>query len=147
MIWYNKSFDELSARQVYDMLALRAEVFVVEQEQAYQDVDYRDVRCQHILGYEGDELVAHARVFAVGGYFKDEACIGRVVVKPSYRSTGMGHILVDKAIESSIALNGDAPIGISAQLRLRKFYEAHGFVKNGTTFTEDNIAHIHMTRP
>ena len=83
--WIIADFDQLSAQSVYDMLSLRAEVFVVEQEQPYQDVDYRDLRCRHVLGYDVATgiLACHCRVFRCGGYF-DDGCIGRVVVKPSY---------------------------------------------------------------
>ncbi len=143
--WTNLDFDNLTTRQLYDILSLRAEVFVVEQEQAYQDVDYRDLKCRHIIGYDGNTLVAHCRIFPIGGYFPNQACIGRVVVKPSHRGTGIGHELIDRAIAESIEMNGYTPITISAQMRLRKYYEAHGFIKSGTTYQEDNITHIHMT--
>lgn len=143
--WLSLDFDQLTTKQLYDMLSLRAEVFVVEQAQAYQDVDYRDLKCRHILAYDGDTLAAHSRIFPVGGYFPSHACIGRVVVRPSFRGTGLGHTLIDKAIAESINLNGNVPITISAQLRLRHYYEQHGFVKSGTTYQEDNITHIHMT--
>lgn len=144
--WKSVPFTELSPIEIYDMLSLRAEVFVVEQAQAYQDADYRDLQCYHVLGYDGDTLVAHCRVFPLGGYFED-GCIGRVVVKPSHRQYGLGHILVDKAIETHNEINGKkASITISAQHRLKKFYEAHGFVKSSTSYQEDNIPHIHMTR-
>lgn len=147
--WIIADFDQLSAQSVYDMLSLRAEVFVVEQEQPYQDVDYRDLRCRHVLGYDAATgiLACHCRVFRCGGYF-DDGCIGRVVVKPSYRGTGLGHLLVEKGIEVHNEMNGrDKSITISAQMRLHKFYEAHGFVKSSTTYQEDHITHFHMTRP
>lgn len=144
--WYALSFEQLTAQQVYDMLSLRAEVFVVEQAEAYLDVDYRDIKCHHILGYDGDALVAHCRVFPLGEYFED-GCIGRVVVKPFARGTGIGHELIEKGIELHNKINGaDTSITISAQLRLRSYYEAHGFIKSSTCYSEDNIPHIHMTR-
>ena len=144
--WLTIPFNELTTSQLYDMLSLRTEVFIIEQVATYQDADYRDQKCIHVLGYDGDTLVAHARVFPIGGYFED-GCIGRVVVKPSARGTGLGHVLIDKAIEAHNELNGkENSITISAQLRLRDFYEAHGFEKSGTCYDEDNIPHIHMTR-
>lgn len=145
--WESLPFDSLTPRRIYDMLSLRAEVFVVEQQQPYQDVDYRDIDCYHILGYDGDTLVAHCRVFPTGAYFAD-GCIGRVVTRPSYRGSGIGHILIEKAIETHNSINGThISITISAQLILRKFYESHGFIKSSTCYQEDNIPHIHMTRP
>ncbi|MEF9924282.1 MAG: GNAT family N-acetyltransferase [Muribaculaceae bacterium] len=144
--WYALPFEELTARQMYDMLGLRAEVFVLEQGEAYLDVDYRDLDCYHVLGYDGDTLVAHCRVFRLGGYFAD-GCIGRVVVKPNRRGGGLGHDLIEKGIELHDMINGaDKSITISAQLRLRNYYEAHGFKKSSTCYSEDNIPHIHMTR-
>ncbi len=145
--WVALPFNELAPMQIYDMLSLRAEVFVVEQEQAYQDLDYRDMKCVHVLGYDLDGvLAAHCRVFPIGGYY-DDGCIGRVVVKPSHRGTGLGHVLIEKGLEAHYALNGDeASVSISAQLRLRDFYEAHGFLKASTCYQEDNIPHIKMTK-
>lgn len=145
--WKLSSFSELTTSELYDMLSLRAEVFVVEQAQAYQDVDYRDLKCHHVLGYDGDTLVATCRIFPIGGYFED-GCIGRVVVKPSYRSYGIGHTLLDKAIEAHNKINGkEYSITISAQHRLKRYYEEHGFRKSSASYQEDNIPHIHMTRP
>ncbi|MDD2961154.1 MAG: GNAT family N-acetyltransferase [Muribaculaceae bacterium] len=144
--WIEASFDRLSTTQLYDILSLRAEVFVVEQGQPYQDVDYRDKICTHVMGYCGSNIVAHCRVFPVGGYF-DDGCIGRVVVKPNQRGTGLGHELIEKGIATHNRINGtDKSITISAQLRLRHFYEMHGFIKSSTCYQEDNIPHIHMTR-
>lgn len=144
--WYTLFFNELTTGQLYDMLRLRAEVFVVEQKQPYLDVDDRDLICGHVLGYDGDTLVAYCRVFPTGAYFED-GCIGRVVVKPASRGTGLGHDLLLKGIEFHNKINGEnISITISAQLRLRNFYEEHGFIKTSTCYQEDNIPHIHMTR-
>ena len=144
--WHKLSFTELSAKQIYDILQLRAEVFVVEQQQPYLDVDNRDLVCGHVLGYQGDTLTAYCRVFPKGSYF-DDGCVGRVVVKPSARGTGLGHNLLLKGIELHNEMNGESTsITISAQLRLRNFYEEHGFIKTSTCYQDDNIPHIHMTR-
>lgn len=144
--WHKLYFNELTAKQLYDMLQLRAEVFVVEQKQPYLDVDDRDLVCGHVLGYDGDRLAAYCRVFPKGAYFED-GCIGRVVVKPASRGTGLGHDLLLKGIELHDEMNGkDVSVTISAQLRLRNFYEEHGFIKTSTCYQEDNIPHIHMTR-
>lgn len=144
--WHKLFFNELTTKHLYDLLRLRAEVFVVEQKQPYLDVDDWDLICGHVFGYDKDTLVAYCRVFPKGTYFED-GCIGRVVVKPTSRGTGLGHELLLKGIELHNEINGrNVPITISAQLRLRNFYEEHGFIKTSTCYQEDNIPHIRMTR-
>lgn len=138
-----KRFNELSVSELYQTLQLRSEVFVVEQNCVYQDIDGKDTKALHLLGsYEGD-IVVYARLFAPGDYF-DNASIGRVVISQKYRDRKWGHSLMTAAIEAITENYNTSAITISAQLYLKKFYESHGFVQNGEQYLEDDIPHIRM---
>jgi ElaA protein len=140
-----KPFNELSVPQLYQTLQLRSEVFVVEQNCVYQDIDGKDGKALHVLGiYEG-EVVAYSRLFAPGYYF-DNASIGRVVISPKFRDRKWGHELIKKAVEGIEMHYGAGIITISAQLYLKMFYETHGFVQDGDEYLEDGIPHIKMHR-
>ena len=140
-----KPFNELSVPELYQTLQLRSEVFVVEQNCVYQDIDGKDGKALHLLGiYEG-EVVAYSRLFAAGYYF-DNASIGRVVISPKFRDRKWGHELIKNAIEGIKMHYGAGVITISAQLYLKKFYETHGFVQDGEQYLEDGITHIKMHR-
>ncbi len=143
LTWLIDGFEELDIHKLYNILQLRAAVFVVEQNAAYLDLDYKDQKALHVQGYLGDKLVAYCRLFKRGDYF-EEACIGRVVVASDYRMYGYGHLLMDKAIELEKSLLGETKITISAQLYLKQFYESHGFVQTSDTYQEDGIPHIQM---
>ena len=123
---------------------MRSEVFVVEQNCVYQDIDGKDVKAIHVLGEIDGKIVAYARLFMPGDYF-DEASIGRVVVKPEFRDRKLGHDLMRESI-AALAELGETRIAISAQLYLKKFYESHGFVAEGEPYLEDDIPHIRMLR-
>lgn len=144
MNWEIKRFDALSLVEMYETLQLRAEVFVVEQNCVYQDIDGKDSKAIHVLGKTGGKIVAYARLFRPGDYF-DEASIGRVVVKPEFRAQKLGHDLMRESI-AALAQLGETVIAISAQLYLKKFYESHGFVAEGAPYLEDDIPHIRMVR-
>jgi len=140
-----KSFGELSTKQLYGILQLRSEVFVVEQDCVYQDIDGKDERALHIMAWEEGNLVAYARCFRAGDYF-DEASIGRVLVRENYRKMGYGHEITKASIEA-IKTNYKADkIKISAQVYLVIFYESHGFKTFGDRYMEDGIPHIGMIR-
>lgn len=139
------TFKELSAEEVYAILQLRSEVFVVEQNCVYQDIDGKDHKAIHIIGeYEG-KITAYARIFKAGDYFKNTS-IGRVVVDFNYRDRKWGHDLIRESILGIQHHFGESPITISAQLYLKKFYESHGFFVVGETYLEDGIPHIEMLR-
>jgi ElaA protein len=144
--WQFKSFGALETRELYALLRLRAEVFVVEQNCVFQDMDGSDEQAMHLLGLQGDPLVAYARCFNAGVKFK-EASIGRVITHTSLRGTGVGHALMRQAIGSMQMVWGAQPIRIGAQARLEKFYEQHGFAKASEPYMEDGIPHIEMLRP
>lgn len=141
--WHIDYFDELDIHKLYNLLYLRADIFVVEQECPYLDPDNKDQRALHLQGYLGERLVAYCRLFKPGDYFT-EASIGRVVVAADFRKSGYGHQLMDKAIELQASLLNETRITISGQLYLKKFYESHGFVQTSETYLEDNIPHIQM---
>ncbi|WP_299435825.1 GNAT family N-acetyltransferase [uncultured Aquimarina sp.] len=140
-----KSFEELSTSELYKILRLRAEVFIVEQNCVYQDVDNKDQQALHIIGYKNDEIVAYTRVFDAGDYFEN-ASIGRVVVSKNERKYGYGHDLIKKSIEGIKEIFGTEQIKISAQCYLNSFYQKHGFKQIGEEYLEDGIPHIAMIR-
>ena len=136
-------FSELTTQQLYDILQLRSEVFVVEQDCVYQDIDGNDQISTHIVGYEGNTLVAYTRILPPNTYFK-EASIGRVIVKKTYRKHSYGHDLIDYSIDNVHTRYPNEVIKISAQQYLIKFYRSHGFVEKGEGYLEDGIPHIAM---
>lgn len=140
----NKNFQALTTEELYKILALRAEVFVVEQNCPYQDVDGKDLDSIHILGFINDEPIAYARVLEKGISYKDYASIGRIVTSPSYRGENHGHALVDYSIDVCQKKFPGQPVKISAQAHLEKFYNAHSFKATGEAYLEDNIPHIGM---
>jgi len=137
------TFSELSTQKLYDILQLRAEVFVVEQDCVYQDIDNNDQISTHVVGYEKDILMAYARILPPKTYFK-EPSIGRVIIKQNFRSRNYGHQLMDFCIKFTASHFPKQTVKISAQQYLVKFYSAHGFVAKGKGYLEDGIPHIAM---
>jgi len=140
-----KRFNELSTAELYELLQLRSEVFVVEQDCVYQDLDGKDEKALHVLGYYEGNLAAYTRIFNKGYYF-NEASIGRVVVSPKYRDKKFGHDLMRVSIEAVKEHYNETAITISAQEYLKKFYESHGFEQTSEMYLEDDIPHIQMKR-
>ena len=140
-----KRFNELSASELYQLLQLRSEVFVVEQNCVYQDIDGKDEKALHLLGEIDNKVVAYSRIFKPKDYFEN-ASIGRVAIAEKYRAQKWGHQLMQEAISGIENNFGIQSITISAQLYLKKFYESHGFVQIGETYLEDGIPHIEMLR-
>jgi len=138
-----KRFNALSTDELYQSLKLRADVFVVEQNCVYPDIDGKDGKALHLLGTFNGEVVAYARLFAPGYYF-DNASIGRVVVAAEYRERKWGHELMRAAIAGIQEHYATNSITISAQEYLKKFYESHGFIHEGEGYLEDDIPHIRM---
>lgn len=144
--WINKAFNDLSLDELYTMMTLRQEVFVVEQDCPYIDADGKDQYSHHLMGFdESGALVAYTRIVAPGISYK-EVSIGRVITAQSVRGIGLGVVLMEKSIEAVAELYGKVPIRISAQEHLRKFYESLGFVYTGKSYLEDGIPHIDMLR-
>ncbi|MEM6687512.1 MAG: GNAT family N-acetyltransferase [Bacteroidota bacterium] len=140
-----KSFDELTIDELYDILQLRSEVFVVEQDCVYQDIDGKDRKALHVFGVADENIVAYTRLFKAGDYFEN-ASIGRVVVSENARAFGYGHDIMKASIAAINDHYQTEAIKISAQTYLRKFYNSHGFTQVGTAYLEDGIPHIAMTR-
>jgi len=136
-------FSKLTSTQVYDLLQLRSEVFVVEQDCVYQDIDGYDDKAYHVLFYEDKTVVAYSRILPPGAYF-EELSIGRVIVKATHRKLNLGNDLMDRSILFCNANYPKAIIKISAQQYLIKFYESHGFQIDGEGYLEDGIPHIGM---
>lgn len=143
--WEIKRFEALSTRELYEILRLRSEVFVVEQNCVYQDIDGKDEKALHLLGFCNGAIVAYARLFKPGDYYKN-AAIGRVVVAQKYRNQKWGHALISASITGIQDYFGETPITISAQLYLKEFYEQNGFIKTSAPYLEDGIPHIEMRR-
>ncbi len=140
-----KIFKDLDIDELYDLLQLRSEVFVVEQDCVYQDIDGKDKEALHILGFKNDKIVAYTRCFKPGYYFK-EAAIGRVVVKDSERSFGYGHDIMKASQQAISEYYKTTNIKLSAQQYLINFYETHGYKTTGEGYLEDGIPHIAMVR-
>ncbi len=138
-----KRFEELSTVELYKILRLRAEVFVVEQDCVYQDIDDKDQKATHVIGYKNDQVIAYTRVFDAGDYFEN-ASIGRVVVSKPERQYGYGHDLIKESIKAIENVFKTNTIKISAQTYLKRFYESHGFTQIGEEYLEDGIPHVAM---
>ena len=139
MIWEVKEWAELSTNEVENIFSLRSEVFVVEQDCVYQDIDGKDQKAKHVLGKKNNEIIAYARIFKPGEYFK-EASFGRAVVKKTERGKGVGDELVINCLENIT----EEEIKISAQSYLKGFYGKHGFKAEGNEYLEDGIPHTAM---
>ncbi len=140
-----KIFEELSVKQLYYILQLRSEVFVVEQDCVYLDIDGKDPKALHVIGYKNNKIVAYTRIFKAGDYF-DTASIGRVVVSKSERYNKYGYAIMKSSIHTIISLYPGATITLSAQMYLKQFYTNLGFKAQGSDYLEDGIPHILMIR-
>lgn len=141
--WEFKRFDELTAAGLYAIIQLRNEVFVVEQNCVYQDADNKDQLSFHLMGWDGETLVAYTRIIPPGISYV-EASIGRVVTSPKYRKTGAGRALMQLSIEKTLNEFSISEIKIGAQLYLADFYNSFGFSQSSPEYLEDGIPHIEM---
>ena len=142
-IWLCKEFNDLSTEELYSILQLRTEIFVVEQNCVFQDMDGKDEDAYHLMCYEDDRLIAYTRLLPAGISY-NECSIGRVVTKKINRGTGIGKELMAISIEYCYRLFGKSPIRIGAQVYLEKFYSSFGFKKESDIYIEDGIPHIEM---
>jgi len=148
MKFHFKKFEELTLDEFHEILQLRINVFVVEQNCPYEELDNKDKKAFHLFAFAEDipdKIVAYTRIFKPGDYYK-EAAFGRVVVHQDYRKQQLGYKLIEKTIEAIETNLGSSTIKIGAQTYLRKFYESFGFSKVGTEYIEDGIPHIYMIR-
>lgn len=144
--WEVKSFEDLTSKELYSILQLRAEVFIVEQNCPYQDMDGKDSFSFHLLGTDADgKLIVYARILPADISFR-EVSIGRVVSSPAVRRTGAGMELMEMALKVAEDKYGKVPVRIGAQLYLKKFYERFGFKQVSEMYLEDGIEHVEMLR-
>src|SRR5262245_58431904 len=145
LAWFWRRFEDLGVDGVYDMLALRARVFILEQG-PYLDTDGADRRAWHLLGRDDSGAMrAYLRVLDPGVKF-DEPSIGRVVVDAELRGQGIGHELMRRALSQCASSWQGQPIRISAQAHLQRFYRHHGFDTVSDEYLDDGIAHVDMLR-
>lgn len=140
-----KKFDELNTTTLYDILQLRSEIFVVEQDCVYQDLDGKDQKALHVIGKKHNKVVAYTRIFRSGDYFKNSS-IGRVVVAKDQRQYGYGKVIMNASIRAVKEHLNEDTIMISAQTYLKKFYNGLGFKEYGEEYLEDGIPHVAMMR-
>lgn len=140
-----KTFEELSNTELYQIMRLRSEVFVVEQDCIYQDLDNKDQKALHVLGVKNQNVVAYTRVFMPGDYFKNTS-IGRVVVEKEERKFGYGKVIMETSLEEIKKRFPESSIELSAQTYLIKFYNDLGFKTTGEEYLEDGIPHIRMIK-
>lgn len=138
-----KSFHELTAEELYALLKLRAEVFVMEQQCLYMDMDDKDRQCLHVMGYDGEQLAAYSRLVPAGVSYP-EPSIGRVVTSTAFRKSGYGKLLMQYSVTEAKKQFNTSVIVISAQHYLEKFYTELGFVSESDVYLEDDIPHIKM---
>ncbi len=141
--WQVRSFKELTPGELYQVLRLRSAIFVVEQHCVYLDMDNKDQKALHLLGWIGEELGAYARILDKGVSFK-EASIGRVVTSQAIRGQGAGKELMEQAIGILFDRYGRQPVRIGAQAHLERFYGSLGFIPEGEKYLEDGILHVEM---
>ena len=145
LTWLCKPFNELTPHELYAILRLRSEVFVLEQNCVFLDMDNKDQIAYHLMGYYGDDLVAYTRLLDKNTAYKLMS-IGRVVTAPKYRGKGMGKELMEESIKRCYELFGKHDIKIGAQLYLQKFYQRLGFIQSSDMYLEDDIEHIEMIK-
>ena len=145
IVWQVKAFEELTVQELYGLLRLREQVFIIEQNCIYPDLDNKDQKALHVLGKLNGEIIAYSRLFKPGDYF-DTASIGRVVNDPSLRGKKVGYTLMQESIKNIKDKFGETIITISAQAYLLQFYQSLGFEVQGEGYLEDGIPHNRMIR-
>jgi ElaA protein len=143
--WCLKKFEELTPYELYAIVQLRNEVFVVEQNCVFQDADNKDQLSYHLMGWSEERLIAYSRIIPAGIAY-ELASIGRVVTAPDKRRNGTGRELMNEALKATATLFGKVSIKLGAQLYLKNFYESFGFSKSSDIYIEDGIPHIEMIR-
>jgi ElaA protein len=144
--WQRKSFEELANTELYKILQLRNQVFVVEQNSVYQDCDDKDLESHHLAAWKDDVIVAYSRLLPPGTPYAGAASFGRVVTASSVRGQQLGRLLISKSLEHLHLLFGHVPVIIGAQLYLKKFYESFSFRQCSAIYVEDGIQHITMEK-
>ena len=143
MEFFIEEFNALTAKQLFEIYKLRSEVFIVEQNCAYQDIDDMDASAKHVMLFDKDVLAAYARILPPGISYKEPA-IGRVVVKKTFRGKDLGKLVMQQCIDQLQDIYTNSEIVISAQSYLLKFYSDLGFKAEGKEYLEDDIPHTKM---
>jgi ElaA protein len=143
IIWKHKKWEELNKNDLHEILILRAEVFIVEQNCVYQDIDNKDPKAIHLYGKINNKIIAYSRIFNQGDYYK-EISFGRALVSKAQRGVGVGDELVKNSLEIIKKNWPNKKVKISAQAHLKKFYKKHGFTEKGEEYLEDGIPHVSM---
>tara|TARA_Y200000002_G_scaffold210339_1_gene173497 strand:+ start:418 stop:876 length:459 start_codon:yes stop_codon:yes gene_type:complete len=139
-----KKFSELSTEEIYNILKLRSEVFVVEQNCVYQDIDEKDQKAIHLFIEKNSEIIAYTRIFKKGDYYEENPSIGRVVVSKKERGKNLGKEIMKKSIYYVKENMDEKKIELSAQKYLDKFYKELQFYSEGEEYLEDGIPHQRM---
>lgn len=142
--WY--AWGELTPDVLYAFLRLRSAIFVVEQNCVFPEMDGRDPQCEHLCGWNDGDLVAYLRLVPPAVRTK-EVSLGRVVVAPAARGTGLGRAVMREGLARCAARYPGQPVKVSAQQHLERFYAGLGFVTTGAPYDEDGIAHVDMVKP
>lgn len=143
MEWQVKTFDELTKRELYDILRLRSEVFVAEQSSPYNDVDGADLCALHLFAYDGDSVAAYMRVLPAGATY-DTPSLGRVAVAPSCRGRGLARDMMERGVALARREFGDCVLTIGAQVYLGAFYRSFGFVEISEPYDDAGVPHVDM---
>ncbi len=144
-VWTTKAFAELSLDELYQILQLRQEVFILEQACVYNDLDNKDQRSFHLMAWHGGTLAAYTRLIPYGISYPDAMSIGRVVTGSGFRGQGLGGELMRRSIEGLYGMYGQVPIKIGAQQHLQVFYSRLGFEQTSEPYMDAGILHIEMT--
>ena len=146
MQWILKKYDDLTLDEFHDILQLRIDVFVVEQNCPYPELDNKDKKALHLFGKDkNNNIIAYTRIFKPGDYYI-EAAFGRVAVHQDFRNQKLGYQLIEQTIDQIEQLFGKISIKIGAQTYLKKFYESFDFQQVGDEYIEDGIPHIYMIK-
>jgi len=142
--WHWHSFQELNSSQLYDLLKLRQDVFIIEQECIYPDIDNLDQQCLHLLGYEGNQLIACLRLIPAASSHSGNLSLGRIITISQKRGIGLGSALMNETMTYLARHYSTEKVQLSAQHHLQSFYYKHGFMSIGEPYDEDGILHIAM---
>lgn len=144
IVWSTKSFGELALDELYKILQLRQQVFILEQACVYSDLDNKDQKSVHLMGWQGETLAAYTRLLPHGLSYPDAASIGRVLIAKHFRGQGLGEELMVRSIEGIYELYGKQDIKIGAQEHLKAFYNRLGFEQTSEPYMDAGILHIEM---
>ncbi|MDD3772338.1 MAG: GNAT family N-acetyltransferase [Weeksellaceae bacterium] len=145
LIWHFKKFEEFNPNELYAILRLRNDVFIVEQKCIYNECDNKDPKCFHLWCTQNNKIIGYCRIVPPGVSYK-EASFGRIVSHPDYRHLKIGHSLMRYLIQIIQNFYPSTPIRISAQTYLKKFYESYGFEQVSEEYLEDNLPHMEMLK-